>query len=221
MRRRAPLTIVVAAAAATALLVGCSGPANSTVPGSGPVAPAETGYEIPETGTTSTPEREPNHYEARVIDVLAGDKLRVQVTDAVYLSKGERTLIPSDLGTIVVKDPTYDAPASGECGYEESRDHLITGAFLQDLPWNPDTNKVMITIGGRDRLDEAGIPATDGDTHLMMFNHQWESPGSYMLGNGYARVGELLNSDYFLYGTLQEGQRRGSERGLWQTCWGE
>lgn len=203
------LSGAIATAILTALmLVGC-GPAND--PQNGSPTPTET----------QTIKRTPDHWEARVIDVIAGDKIRVQVTNEVYLDKGEKTRVESDLGTIVVKDPVYDAPAVGECGHEAAAAHL-TRSIFKNWP-GTDENPVMVTLD-RQRLDET-LPATDADgAHLLRINYD-NSPYSYMLGNGYAKVGHLLGSDSPLLGEMAAAEQRGkgaeASDTLWKTCWQE
>lgn len=201
----------IAAAVLTALmLVGC-GPANDPQNGS------------PTSTETQTIKRTPDHWEARVIDVIAGDKLRVQVTNEVYLDKGEKTRVESDLGTIVVKDPVYDAPAVGECGHEAAVKHL-TQSIFKNWP-RTDENPVMVTLD-RQRLDET-LPAADADgAHLLRINYN-NSPYSYMLSDGYAKVGHLLGPDSPLLGEMAAAEQRGQNHGnplpdtLWATCWQE
>lgn len=214
MRRTTP-KIILAAFASVALLAGCSGPAAPKAPTNAPQA------SVPAAQTT--PDQAPAHWEARVIDVIAGDKLRVQVTNEVYLNKGEKTRVESDLGTIVVKDPVYDAPAVGECGHEAAAAHL-TRSIFKNWP-GTDENPVMVTLD-RQRLDET-LPATDADgAHLLRINYD-NSPYSYMLSNGYAKVGHLLGSDSPLLGEMAAAEQRGKNHGnplpdtLWVTCWQE
>lgn len=192
-------------------------------------SPGTNGGPTP-TPSSSTPgyPDEPSHYEARVIDVLAGDELRVQLTGAVYEPSisptGKREVLPVDPKTLVVNDASYDSPEAGECGFEEAKEFLITDVFRQPGPgWVLDEDAPITVSLRRDTLDKIGVPATDADGVEQYLIGVWpESPSSRMLQNGYGRVGELIPTDSNLYGTLSgnqdSAQRNDGGRGLWSLC---
>lgn len=210
-------------------LTGCSG---GSAPSAGPeptVSSAET-TSTAETAATA----EPDLYTARVIDVLSGDTLRVQMKTAVYRDgvsgsgKRESVEVPSE--TIVVKDPSFDAPAPGECGFEESRSYLVTRVFFQKGPeWvlEEDSNvTVELSRETIETLPEA-LPETEGEVKLYLINYQF-SPDSVMLKGGYARVGKISPPNEGVttrYAELKAwedaGKRAAAEGNLWSSCWSE
>lgn len=205
-------------------LTGCSG-------GSAPSAGSEPTVSSAETTSTTSPSTtaEPSFYTARVIDVLSGDTLRVQMKTGVYhpsesaTGKREEVEVPSE--TIIVKDPSFDAPATGECGFEESRSYLVTGVLGQNGPeWVLEEDSSVIVELHRDTIET--LPETEGEAELYSINYR-NNPASVMLRNGYAQVGELVpveegaNTRYAMLNAWQDAGKRTAEDNLWGSCWSE
>ena len=205
-------------------LTGCSG-------GSAPSAGSEPTVSSAE--TTSTAETaatvEPSFYTARVIDVLSGDTLRVQMETAVYRpsdsATGEREEVEVPSETIVVKDPSFDAPVTGECGFEESRSYLVTGVLGQNGPeWVLEEDSSVIVELSREDIET--LPETEDEAELYSINYR-NNPASVMLQRGYAQVGELVpaeegtNTRYSQLNAWQDAGKRTAEGNLWGSCWSE
>lgn len=192
------------------LLTGCSSPADQAPPPTGTFTPP----------VAQQDDFVPDYHKARIIDIVSGDTLRVQLTYAVKrLPRGkldEREVAPE---TIEVRSAILDAPDPGECGFEESRDafRLLNGSGGQ--PFVFDEGKVItVTLDNSDtvrkgipNLDEAGRPV------------YWIGPDhSAQVRNGFAKVpgwikGDAVGSPYDASGAQEQAQ--GSNAGLWQTCW--
>lgn len=211
------LSALAAVAVSSMLLAGCTG---SQADGAhGPVSP---GHQIPE--TPDYPEHA-SHYRAQVIDVLSGDTLRVQLVEATYAASispsGQSETIEIDPQTIVVKDVTYDAPAVGECGFEQARDHLITQVFNRDGPdWVNDEADGAYHVGlyRGDVLDD--LPRTDGQgRHLYEAGYR-QNLASDMLDSGHARIGSMIPTGSTVWEMLMSSQSVAMEydKGLWETC---
>lgn len=211
-------------------LTGCSG-------GSAPSAGSEPTVSSAEATSTTSPSTtaEPSFYTARVIDVLSGDTLRVQMRTGVYhpseSATGEREEVEVPSETIVVKDPSFDAPAPGECGFEESRSHLITKVFFQKGPeWVLEEDSEVIVSLSRETIEDLpeAVPGTEGEVKLYLINYRQGSPDSRMLQRGYARVGKLtpindeVTNRYAMLNAWQDqGKRAAAEGNLWGSCWSE
>lgn len=208
---------ITAALAGAALLAGCAG---------GTTASPE-----PADPTTPVAAVEPDIYKARVIDVLSGDTLRVQMKTAVYRDgvsgSGEREEVEVPSETIVVKDPTFDAPTPGECGFEESRSYFVTGVLGQKGPeWVLDEDRKVTIELSRDSIED--LPEADGEVQFYQMNYR-NHPAATMLHRGYAQVGELMRVDTDgkplhpgLAGWEKRARVHANESGnLWATCWAE
>ncbi|MGW9827889.1 endonuclease YncB(thermonuclease family) [Brevibacterium pityocampae] len=188
-----------------------------------------------EPGTTTSPSTtaEPSFYTARVIDVLSGDTLRVQMKTGVYhpseSATGEREEVEVPSETIVVKDPSFDAPAPGECGFEESRSYLVTGVLGQQGPeWVLEEDSSVTVELHRDTIETLPetLPEAESEVKLYSINYR-NNPASVMLQRGYAQVGELVpaeegtNTRYSQLNAWQDAGKRTAERNLWGSCWSE
>lgn len=155
----------------------------------------------------------------------------MQLVEAVYTDgvsgSGEREEVELEGETITVKDPTFDAPAEGECGFEESRSHMHTEVLNPLKPgWVPgEDSKVIIELN---RTSIEDLPAADGEVQFYRFNNRW-SPATTMLREGYAQVGELVpveTEGNTLYTGLAGWEKQAREAvneddNLWDTCWAE
>lgn len=224
MFRTRTASALIGCVAAATTLTACGG----GEPSSPSVAPVESGHEIPEQEFPY--DEPPSYYDAQVIDVLSGDTMRVQLVEAVFrpsvTGTGENERYPVDPETITVKDAHYDAPAAGECGFEESRNHLITKVFGQPGPdWSNEEGNTRIVALQRDYLDDLNLPLADADGNQLYEigyrNNASESPYQTMLGQGYARTAELLPAGSTIHDRVSSTEQRGQENdiGLWSTCW--
>lgn len=212
------LSALAAVAVSSMLLAGCTSSQADDV--HGPVSP---GHQIPE--TPDYPEH-PSRYRAQVIDVLSGDTLRVQLVEAHYSPSvspsGQREVVELDPLTIVVKDATFDAPAAGECGFEQAREHLITKVFHQNGPdWVNDEADGAYLVGlSRDFLDDADLPRTDTEGRQLYKAGYRHSLASDMLNSGHARIGSMIPTGSTVWERLMSSQSGAMEydKGLWETC---
>lgn len=95
--------------------------------------------------------------------------------------------MPSEI--IVVKDPSFDAPAPGECGFEESRSYLVTKVFgQQGHEWVLEEDSNVTVELSRETIET--LPETEGEVKLYLINYR-NSLASVMLQGGYARVGKI------------------------------
>lgn len=214
-----------AAAIASVLLAGCTGSGN------GPDAARTPATAEP---TATTQQVTPDYWNARVIDVLSGDTLRVQLTEGyVYKTnpgntRGEDYTFPAEPKTLTVKDATYDAPVKGECGFEESRVNLIQRGFLvqSDVTpdWAPSEEDRLFVSLQRSGEEFDSIPQVDDQgRELYYLNSLPLSLAQVQLQDGYGRVSTLLpqGSLHAARTNTEQDGKDAAENGknLWATCW--
>lgn len=227
--RRTPKPILAAIASGALLLTACGGDTAPEPPASTTAARAETGStgQEPSAETPTEPaERVPDAYRGTVIDVVAGDTFRIQVTEEHYGPAADREEVEVEPYTITVKAPGYDAPARGECGFEQARDFLITDLFGQEGPDFDATaeQRVRVTIDRRaDHFEQ--VPQVDEEGNEL-YDVSYQRGGRTlveMVNQGYATAGGLLPDGSAAATTYQEAQDTAERagKGLWGSCFGQ
>lgn len=215
-RPRGAATITLAALLVLGL-AGCSEEGTVVAaPTQGSVAPVES----------EPAERVPDAYRGTVIDVVAADTFRVQVTEELFGPASDREAVEVEPWTTVVKTPVYDAPARGECGFEEARGFLITDLFGQEGPDFDATaeQRVRVTLDRNSDGYFAELPEADADGNEL-YGVSYQRGGRTLmevLNQGYGTAGELL-PDAPGTAVYQEAQDRAERagKGLWGSCFGQ
>lgn len=227
--RRTPKPILAAIASGALLLTACGGDTAPEPPASTTAARAETGStgQEPSAETPTEPaERVPDAYRGTVIDVVAADTFRVQVTEELFGPASDREAVEVEPWTTVVKTPVYDAPARGECGFEEARGFLITDLFGQEGPDFDATaeQRVRVTLD-RSAGYFAELPEADADGNEL-YGVSYQRGGRTLmevLNQGYGTAGEMLSADAPGTAVYQEAQDTAERagKGLWGSCFGQ
>ena len=216
------------AAAVAVLALALSACSSDPAPSTNTVAPP------PETNQAAeeAPAAKPDAHKARILDILSGEMLRVQIHTDVY---GDVDMDAANPRTVVVRDPRIDAPERGECGFEETMDLLVNeiigrtwpeSANMPEEPWTPEQD-VTVTLTNAELL-EVDYPEADPDgTELFEIDFSRKNVDGWddTVALGYARANQEMPEGYSQRQYMLDAQARAETAseapGLYATCWAD